>query len=531
MVWGFSLAFRFCGDYLPVVAKDDDVRNPPLRAPKWAKLPTAAMKKEDIYYQAMRARDPRFDGKFFVGVKTTGVYCRPVCPAKPKRENVEFFAHPWAAERAGYRPCLRCRPESAPHSPAWIGKSALVRRALRRLDQPESPYANEDRFAASFGVSARHLRRIFIEEVGKTPKQLASEVRLNLARTLIVETALPITQVAFTAGFSSVRRFNEAFRERFRKRPSDIRRLRLPVGAPLRITLAYRPPYDFAGLLHFYRTHPVGRLEEFGEQSFRRIVAWGRQVGCVRVSDEVAHSRLAVEIEFPDVTRIPAILARVRAMFDVDSDPVLIANQLEGDASLRRLLAKYPGIRLPSGWDPYETALGTILGQLVSVERGRALLADLVEALGPDSGRRTQDGQAIRLFPEPAVVAAANLDFLKSTGARKATIREFSRRVASGELSLEPTQDVEEFIGRVREIRGIGEWTAHSLALKVLRHADAFPATDLILARAAELHTPAVLESTRPWRGYVAALFWREYSQSLKKTRKGKSKCRSNNGK
>ena len=182
------------------------------------------MKRDDAYYEAMKARDARFDGKFFVGVKTTGIYCRPICPAKPKRENVEFFNSHLEAERAGYRPCMRCRPESAPRSPVWIGKSAVVKRAIKMLHHQNTIEFNEDRFADLFGVSARHLRRLFIEEIGKTPKQLSFENRLNLSRTLITETRLPIAEVAFASGFQSVRRFNEAFQKRFKKSPTLVRR-------------------------------------------------------------------------------------------------------------------------------------------------------------------------------------------------------------------------------------------------------------------------------------------------------------------
>src|SRR6218665_2437630 len=203
------------------------------------------MKREDVYYEAMKARDHRFDGKFFVGVKTTGVYCRPICPAKPKRENVEFFPNQLEAEKAGYRPCLRCRPEAAPRSPAWIGKSAVVRRAARSLQ--EAHELNEDQFAARFGLTARHLRRLFNEEVGKTPKQLFFENRLNLARSLITETSMPLAEVAFASGFGSVRRFNDAFLERFKRSPGGIRRF--PIGGGLTVSLPFRPPYDFPGLL------------------------------------------------------------------------------------------------------------------------------------------------------------------------------------------------------------------------------------------------------------------------------------------
>lgn len=476
------------------------------------------MKREEIYFEALRTRDHRFDGKFFAGVKTTGIYCRPICPAKPRRENVEFFPSHLAAEKAGYRPCLRCRPESAPNSPAWIGTSAVVRRAVKLLQSPGDEPADEDKFAARFGVSARHLRRLFIEELGKTPRQLLLENRLNLARKLLAETSLPISEVAFAAGFRSIRRFNDSFRLRFHRSPSEIRRN--PANGPgLRIHLPYRPPFDFRGLLHFYRSHTVGNLERVSEESYSRIVELGGKVGTISVHDEPKHSRLLLEINFPDTRQLHALISQVRVLFDLDSDPVLIANSLELDPGVKKILKKHPGIRLPSGWDPFEVGVGTILGQLVSVEQGRKLVSQLVEQLGEDSGLE-RDGKPVKLFPSPKKIACADLSPLKTTGRRKNTLAQFAARVASAELSLEPTQPVDEFVQNLRSIPGIGPWTASYMALKVLRHTDAFPETDLILARALELHSKETIERMSPWRGYCAALFWREYHGALKKKSK-----------
>jgi AraC family transcriptional regulator of adaptative response / DNA-3-methyladenine glycosylase II len=465
------------------------------------------MTKEDSYYQAMLARDHRFDGKFFVGVRTTGIYCRPICPAKPKRENVEFYPNAAAAEKAGYRPCLRCRPESAPMSPAWIGKSAIVNRAVKTLHDLDTLEFDEDRFAARFGVSARHLRRVFINEIGKTPKQIAFENRLNLARQLITETSLPVTRIAFAAGFRSVRRFNGAFKERFKKSPSRIRRAKTAKDGAMILHLSYRPPYDFESLLKIYRSHAVGDLERIEDDRYVRILHLNGKSGTVTVENDPAQARLKVAIDCPDASAAGAIVARVRAMFDLDSDPLVIANVLESDPLIRKMLRNNPGIRMASGWDPFETAIGAILGQLVSVDFGRALVADLIRIAGYDG-----------IFPSPRQIASSDLAGLRTTGKRKRTLIEFSKAVAEHKISLEPAQDPDEFIRSVRAIPGIGPWTADYMALRVLRHADAFPATDLILARALEKHPH--IEKMSPWRGYLAALFWREYSQSLKKGRK-----------
>jgi len=475
------------------------------------------MKRDEVYYQAMLARDVRFDGKFFVGVKTTGIYCRPICPARPKRENIEFFSNRLEAERAGYRPCLRCRPESAPRSPAWIGKSSVVQRAVKMLHHHDVLEFNEDKFADKFGITARHLRRLFQEEIGKTPKQLAFANRLNLARQLLAESDMPVSQVVFASGFNSIRRFNDAFKDRFKRNPSQIRRTKTR-GDGLTLALPYRPPYDFASVLRFYRNHSLGQLESYTDTTFSRLVHFKNQTGRIEVANDEPHSRLLLTIEHPNPEFVHTAVSRVREMFDLNSDPILIANALETDAKVKILLKKFPGVRLPSGWDPFETAVGTILGQLVSVERGRALVNDLIEMIGEEI---EYAGQRIKLFPTPQALAAANLTALKSTGARKETLKRFAQALLDGTISLDPTQDVEEFSKSIMALKGIGKWTADYMALRVLRHTDAFPETDLILARVLKSHHPKhTLEKLRPWRGYAAALFWREYAEQLTRRKK-----------
>lgn len=472
------------------------------------------MGRDESFYRAMLARDHRFDGKFFVGVKTTGIYCRPICPAKPKRENVEFFTNSYAAEKAGYRPCLRCRPEAAPRSSAWVGTSAVVRRAVRLIPDLIK-IESEDEFARKFGVSARHLRRLFIEEIGKTPKQLMYEYRLNISRQLIIETGLPMTEIAAASGFRSVRNFNAAFRERFKKNPTQIRRQKNTDSKTITVTLAYQPPYDFLGLLDYYRRHAVDGLEWFeGDTMYRLIDIEGKR-GTVAVWDMPERSCLGVEIDFCDISKIHIILSRVRRHFDLDSDPALIANALEGDARIRQILRKYPGVRIPSGWECFETAVAVILGQLVSLEQGRKLMADLIEIAGADSGVKTADGKVIKLFPTPKQVVQADLAKLRTTSLRKQTLQNFAEKVLQGEISLEPEQDIKEFCDQVKLIKGIGNWTADYMALRVLRDTDAFPETDLILARAIKIHPRHTIEKMRPWRAYVAVLLWREYHQKL----------------
>jgi AraC family transcriptional regulator of adaptative response / DNA-3-methyladenine glycosylase II len=472
------------------------------------------MKRDDIYYAVMLARDHRFDGKFFVGVKTTGIYCRPICPARPKRENVEFFRNHLEAEKAGYRPCLRCRPESAPQSPAWIGKSAVVIRAIRVLLTHDTLEFDEDTFASMFGVTARHLRRLFVEEIGKTPKELAYENRINLARQLIVESALPITEIAFASGFSSIRRFNDAFKNRFKKSPREIRRNKVKPDGLLKISLPYRPPFDFEGLMKSYESHRVGNLEHFENGKMHRIVAIGNIIGEISLANDPENFALNLQMNFSDYAVVYHVIAKVKNLFDLQSDPIAVANTLETNPAIKKLLKKYPGIRLASGWDPFETAIGAILGQSVSVGHGRALVNQLIEIAGREI--KWHD-RYIKLFPTCAEILTADLSKLKTTAARRQALLAFVKAIHEKRISLEPTQDVALFVKSLRDIKGIGAWTASVMALKVLRDADTFPGTDLILARALAIHPQAIIDGMSPWRGYAAALLWRAYASLLAK--------------
>lgn len=473
----------------------------------------------DIFYEAMTARDYRFDGKFFVGVKTTGIYCRPICPAKPKRENVEFFQNAIQAESAGYRPCKRCHPESAPMSALWIGKSDIVRRAARMLYDKDFFHLNEDEFASRFHISARHLRRLFTDEIGKTPLELAHSFRLNLSSKLIKETSMPVSDIAFASGFQSLRRFNDAFKKRFQRSPTEYRSANPKESSGIRISLPYRPPYDFSAILNFYRVHQIGNLESFTDHSMTRIFELDGTVGSFTITADGVNHSLIADIEFADRTKLYEIVHRLRSMFDLDSDPILIANALEGAADLEALWKKHPGVRLPSGWEPFEIAISTILGQLVSLERARVMTADLIEIAGRDTGLKTPDGKAIKLFPTPEEILRADLNPLKSTNARKQALVSFSQLVHDKVIRLDSAQDPQEFMEKVLAVKGIGPWTANYMTLKALRNVDSFPATDLILQRALEFHPIAVIDSTRPWRGYMAALLWREYYHLLSKSR------------
>lgn len=478
--------------------------------------------KHDIFYEAMLARDYRFDGKFFIGVKTTGIYCRPICPAKPKRENVEFFLTAAAAEKSGYRPCLRCRPESAPLSPAWSGKSSIVQRALKAIAADRFFEFSEDEFAEKFGVTARHLRRIFVEEVGLTPKQIAFNNRLNFSRKLIVETTLSMTEVAMTAGFSSIRRFNDAVKKRFHRQPSALRKKtdKKESKSGIELSLSYRPPFDWQNLLAFYRSHQILGVENVTDLAYERIFKMGKTLGFVRVSQELDSPKLKLHILTEDPTILFSVTQKIRQMFDLDSDPILVSNSFQSHKFLDSLWKKYPGLRLARGWDPFETAVCTLLGQLVSVAQAKSLVQQLVTNYG-DKVIHPLTGNEAFLFPSASTLARSDLLKVKTTQARRNAIKEFSKQVAEKKIDLEQPQDAEIFREQLLSITGIGPWSSEYICLRGVGDTDAFPGTDLILKRAIEKHPDLDLETIRPWRSYAAIYLWKHYALQLSKQKRG----------
>jgi AraC family transcriptional regulator of adaptative response / DNA-3-methyladenine glycosylase II len=468
------------------------------------------------FYQAMLARDHRFDGKFFVAVKTTGIYCRPICPARPKRENLEFFPDAASAERAGYRPCLRCRPECAPLSPAWRGKQALVQRALKLIARNELHRTSEDKFAGRLGVSARHLRRLFAAEMGRTPKQISDHNRLNFARKLIVETRVPIVTVAQTAGFRSLRRFNDAFLKRFRRAPSKLRRAGPNRDARdgVELRLSFRPPYDWQTLIQFYRTHTIPGVERVVGNRFERVFRIDNSLGFFQVEPIIGAPQLKLTVVTEDLRLLFEITSRIRRMFDLDSDPSLIANSFAENPLLEKLCRRFPGLRLPGGWDPFETAICSILGQLVSAEQRCNLIGQLVRSYGEDIVHPLS-GERAYLFPGPDVLAHSDLCKIGTTAARKEAIRAFSGRVLSGAITLSEAQEPTAFRKALLETKGLGPWSAQYISLRSIGDTDAFPRTDLILKRALKLYPELDLEALKPWRSYAAIYLWKAFAQKL----------------
>lgn len=470
------------------------------------------MESFNTYYKAMLARDARFDGIFFIGVKTTGIYCRPICPAQPKRNNITFYPHAHAAELDGYRPCLRCRPECAPQSAAWLGTSAIVKRALRIINQSDGSHYNETSFANRFGISARHLRRLFQEELGTTPKQILDNKRLDFARQLIVETPISFTQIAFSAGFGSVRRFNDAVKNRFKRSPSELRKTKkAKTPKQIRLNLAYRPPYPWKAILFPFKNHAIAGLEKVSDNEYERVINIDNDIAHIRVNNNPEKHHLCLTISAENTSQLYSVVQKVRQMFDIDSDPQVIKNLMQQQNLLKKIYRLYPGLRIPKGWDAFEMSICTILGQLVSIQRANQLCQQLIENYGKQA-KHPITKETIYLFPTAKVLTTATLDELGTTKMRKQAIRHFSQAVLKKELSLDPYQDHQTFIKNCVKIKGIGHWTAEYIALRGLGMTDAFPKEDLIIKRMLTQEKDINADLFKPWRSYLTMYLWKFHS-------------------
>jgi len=476
--------------------------------------------------RARVSRDARFDGRFFIAVASTGIYCRPVCPVpSPKNVNIRYYVTAAAAAEAGYRPCLRCRPEAAPGTPAWLGTSAVVRRALGLIQDGALDDASVDALAARLGIGPRHLHRLFIQHVGAAPITVAQTRRLQFAKRLLDETDLPMTEIALAAGFGSLRRFNDTFQRAYRRAPRELRRRRgrglaAAGGGEVVLRLAFRPPYDWPQVRDFLATRAVPGVERVDARGYARTVAaagGGHTFVCVRaLEDEHA---LELRVRGAEPAALFQLSSTARRAFDLAADPARIARAFRSDPLLGPLVRLRPGLRIPGAWDPFECAVRAVLGQQVSVAAGRTLAARLVSRVGR---RIAADGDGLtHLFPAPEALAVADLDGLGLTSARVGALRALAQATTEGALDL--TAPVEEVTAALVALPGLGDWTAQYVALRALGEPDAFPAADLVLRRAAAAGgaplTARALASRaevwRPWRGYAVLHLWRAASDRL----------------
>ncbi len=463
--------------------------------------------------RARAAKDPRFDGLFFTAVRSTRIYCRPVCPAPtPKQSNVLYFPTAAAAANAGYRPCLRCRPELSPGA-TWGGED-LVQRALSLIIDGALEEGSVETLAEKVGVSGRQLRRLFLQHSGATPITVHTTRRLLLAKQLLTETALPVTQVAFASGFQSVRRFNAAFTEGCGMAPTAIRRLRTdtPVGA-LKLRLAYRPPLDFPLLLSFFAKRVMPGIERVNADSYERVLGPAAATTWIRVSQNESKPELLLEIVNVDPRAIPNIVRRVRRLFDLDADLSAVHSVLSEEHLLARGIERRPGLRVPGGWDGFEVAVRAVLGQQISVAGATTLAQRLVR----DYGELRVDGPSglDRCFPNPESLVDAPLEKLGLPKARAATLRSLASAVLDGRVGFHAGQRLDDFVNNFIALPGIGAWTAQYVAMRALSHPDAFPAGDLVLQqvlgqgkRLGIRETESRSQIWRPWRAYAVLHLW-----------------------
>jgi AraC family transcriptional regulator of adaptative response / DNA-3-methyladenine glycosylase II len=447
--------------------------------------------------RARRARDPRFDGRFFIAVTSTHIYCRPICPARTsKDENVRYYPSAAAAQVAGFRPCLRCRPEAAPGTPAWHGTSGLVSRALRLIHEGALDESGVEELAERLGITGRHLRRLFLQNLGATPRDVAITRRLHFAKKLIDETDLAMADVAFAAGFKSLRRFNSQLKSTYTRTPTELRRLahQHAVAEPerYRFKLSFRPPYEWDALLSFLAARAIPGVEEVVDGRYRRTIRLDGNVGVLEVARDGAES-LRLEVRFPDSRGLLTIVERARGMFDLAADPEVVAEHLRTDGLLAPLVDRHPGIRVPGAWDGFEV----VVREIASSEAAGRIAAMFGAPVHDDGGLS-------RLFPEPRHLADAALELAGIEHEMAETLRRTARLLDGSDLASA--------LPAITALAGVGPACAGRVGMRALGEPDAYPPGDPTLALAARRlgveDVDARAESWRPWRAYAAMLLW-----------------------
>jgi AraC family transcriptional regulator, regulatory protein of adaptative response / DNA-3-methyladenine glycosylase II len=478
-----------------------------------------AMLDFDTCYRAAESRDSRFDGRFLIAVSTTGVYCRPTCPSRmPKPQNVRFYLAAAAAEAAGFRACRRCHPEQAPESESWRPRNDIVARALRLIIAGAVDELGVAGVAGQLGISERHLHRLLMEEMGAGPLALAESRRSQLARLLIQSTSLPLTEVAFAAGYTSIRRFNESLRAALGQAPSEFRRTNpADEGAanmPIRLRLSYRPPFDGEAVFSWLAARSLAGIEWLDGPVYARTVRMPHGHGTIELNAERASSSCSLRVTLTDIRDIGPTVRQCRDLLDLDCDPLTIGAVLSEDPTLARLVAMRPGMRVPGCTDGFELAARAVLGQQISVKAARTFGGRLVSAWG--ARVRTPHEKLTHLFPTPAQLADAPLESIGLNARQAGTLRSLARAVAEGRLWVDRSADRDDARKRLVAIPGIGEWTASYIAMRALRDPDAFPAGDLGLRKAARRlglpDSPREFRQHalrwRPWRAYAAMHLW-----------------------
>ena len=472
-------------------------------------------------YRALKSRDPRFDGVFFIGVTSTGVYCRPICPAKtPQQKNCRFFQSAEAAEKASFRPCLRCRPELAPgHAPVDSSRR-IAHLITRRIDEGLiDDGVGLEEIAAHFALSSRQVRRIVQKELGVSPIELMQTRRLLLAKQLLTETALPVIEIAFASGFSSLRRFNDAFATQYRLPPSRLRKqaaqhdAKIDASGTSTLQLHYRPPYDWEEILKFLSARMIQDVEFVTKESYARTVRLGKHTGWIKVTHSPERRALVVELTHTLSPVLPVLLGRLRNLFDLGARPDLIASHLMKDKRLRKSVSKNPGLRVPGAFDGFEMAVRAILGQQITVKAATTIAGRVAKRFGEKIA--TPFPELTRLSPLVHRMARATVGDIARLGiirTRAATIIALARACDAGSLKLDAGTDPEIDINKLVALPGIGQWTAHYIAMRAMRWPDAFPKEDIAvrnkLGGVSPRQAEEISQAWRPWRSYAVVHLW-----------------------
>lgn len=454
------------------------------------------------YQKARLARDSRYDGKFFVAVKTTKIYCRPICPANPpKEENVLYFENAAQAQDSGFRPCLRCRPETAPNSSAWLGNQAILNKAMQRIRAGSLNEQSLESFSESLGISDRYLRKIFQQYLGMSPQSFANHTKLMLAKQLLQQTKMSVTEIALSSGFNSVRRFNDSFKATMRLAPSELRKKSLnsevspSKSTPIELSLHYRPPYNWTQMQQFLKQRQLPLIEKVTADSYSRTFSIDQCTGFFSATHIANKHAFQVSIELSDSSKLMKVIAHIKKVLDLDSDIQTIEKHLAKDKNLKAILTK--GLRLPACWNTFEAGVKAILGQQVSVKAAYGHTNQVIENVG------SVYHNDYKLFPTAQQMAHADLSFLRMPGRRKQTLSDFAAWFYQQEQS---GQDFE--LSDILSIKGIGPWSFEYIKLRSGDDPDAFPEKDLGVIKALEKYNISSTENWSPWRSYATLHLW-----------------------
>lgn len=487
-----------------------------------------------LFEQARQNRDPRFDGRFFIAVKTTGIYCRPICRVRiPMAKNVQFFLTAAGAAEAGFRPCLRCRPETAPGTPAWKGTSTTVKRALSLISEGALDESGVESLGDRLGVTGRHLSRLFSQHLGASPKAVSQTRRLHSAKKLLDETRLSMVDVAMSTGYGSVRRFNDHFKQVYGRSPTQIRLMNKAAGKGqsiaistlglsaqgFQLKLAYRPPFDFQGMLNFLKIRAIPGVEQVADEQYIRTILVGntvesRQVGRLTVTHDADKRCLQVYIELESANHLMMVLEKVKRLFDLMADPIDIIESLKSDKQMAEMVAQNPGQRVPGCWEPFEIAVRAIVGQQISVKGATTVMGRIASAYG----QQTNVGL---VFPDANALSKIDVTSLSMPVKRAQTIKDMSQAVVDGSIDFTVGSDPANLIQQLKNTKGIGPWTAQYIAMRALGDPDAFLQGDLVLLKVAkhclDIESDKDLiersKQWQPWRAYACMHLWRQTAQ------------------